>query len=755
MAEFTDKINCYNECPYYYYFNELNQYLCTDNAICPENYIKLIPLNKKCIDECNKDRIYKYDFNNTCYEQCPNGTIETRDFICEKEQDESIIYNCSNYDNLIDICSVIGINNNTVIYNTIINKMLSSYSINDKIQVFGGKDNTVYQLTSKRNELDLLNSDNLPDNYTLSIIDLGECENILKKEYNLNENDNLIILKQEKLSGKSSEKDIQFEVFEPYQMKKLNLSFCSSDSINIYVKLELSPELEALNEELQKLGFNMFDINNRFYTDICTPFKTSRKTDMILSDRIDDIYNNIDAQCQPNCQFSGYLSGAQYINCTCSVDIHEEKEKVKVEKFKPKKLYESFIDVLKYSNYKILKCYKLIGSKRMITKNIGNIMLIILFIVYIYSLISYIIKGVYPLKNRVIMEMKKEKGKGEDNKTFQETRKKNRKKEDKDKSNKKEKTKEKKKKKEKYNYPPKKQKGSNFRKSSKTLIREYTTNNENNNKYAKGSINIIYNQRLDTNKEQFITKDKTKERRHPFKYSEKDTNSEKYDDFELNELEYEEAARLDKRTLISIYYSLLKREHKILFTFFIHNDYNLFYIKIWRFVFLIASDMAMNALFFTDETMHKLYLTYGKYDFVQQIPQIVYSTIISQIFEVFLCYLSLTDTPFYEIKKLKISKDNSKKIKQIMKCTNNKLIIFYIFTLIFYIGFWYIIIIFCSVYENTQITYLKDCLFSFLLSIILPFVVYIIPSSLRVCAIRDEKIRSNCTYKLSEIIPFF
>ena len=103
----------------------------------------------------------------------------------------------------------------------------------------------------------------------------------------------------------------------------------------------------------------------------------------------------------------------------------------------------------------------------------------------------------------------------------------------------------------------------------------------------------------------------------------------KLDDYELNNLQFEEALILDNRNILQIFWSILKREHLILFTFFIHNDFNLFYIKIWRFVFLIASDMAMNALFFTDESMHKLYLSYGKYDFIQQIPQIVYSTIVS------------------------------------------------------------------------------------------------------------------------------
>ena len=276
-----------------------------------------------------------------------------------------------------------------------------------------------------------------------------------------------------------------------------------------------------------------------------------------------------------------------------------------------------------------------------------------------------------------------------------------------------------------------------------------------NEKYTKRPINIIFNQGRASNQEILINTEKHKGGKSEYNYSEKENKREKYDDFELNDMEYEDAAKNDKRSCIRIYYSLLKREHKIIFTFFIHNDYNLFYIKIWRFVFLIASDMAMNALFFNDESMHKLYLTYGKYDFVQQIPPIVYSTIISQIIEVFICYVSLTDSSFYEIKRLKMSKKNMEKQKKILECMNTKLVFFYILTLIFYIMFWYIVVIFCAVYENTQIAFLKDCLFSFLLGLILPFIYYVFPAALRTCAIRDKKISSNCTYKLSEIIPFF
>ena len=119
------------------------------------------------------------------------------------------------------------------------------------------------------------------------------------------------------------------------------------------------------------------------------------------------------------------------------------------------------------------------------------------------------------------------------------------------------------------------------------------------------------------------------------------------DNFELNELDFNEAIKLDKRTFTQIYWSILKREHIILFTFFTFDDYNLIYIKLVRFIFLLISDMAMNVFFFSDESMHKLYIDYGKYDFIQQIPQILYSTIISKLIEIILCYLSLTDKPIH------------------------------------------------------------------------------------------------------------
>ena len=56
------------------------------------------------------------------------------------------------------------------------------------------------------------------------------------------------------------------------------------------------------------------------------------------------------------------------------------------------------------------------------------------------------------------------------------------------------------------------------------------------------------------------------------------TNTEILDDLDLNNLPYEKAVDLDKRTFIQIYWSRLKSKHLIIYTFISCNDHNLLFI---------------------------------------------------------------------------------------------------------------------------------------------------------------------------------
>ena len=161
----------------------------------------------------------------------------------------------------------------------------------------------------------------------------------------------------------------------------------------------------------------------------------------------------------------------------------------------------------------------------------------------------------------------------------------------------------------------------------------------------------------------------------------------------------------------------------------------------------------MNVFFFADETMHKMFIDYGKYNFIQQVPQIVYSTVVSKLIETFLCYLSLSDNNYYQAKDFK----NISKIYliKILKCIRNKIACFFVSTFLLFLFYWYLITCFCAVYENTQIAFIKDSLFSFALGNSIPIVIYLFPSLLRIIALKSNKINLVCIYKLSNIIPCF
>ena len=133
------------------------------------------------------------------------------------------------------------------------------------------------------------------------------------------------------------------------------------------------------------------------------------------------------------------------------------------------------------------------------------------------------------------------------------------------------------------------------------------------------------------------------------------------DNFQLNNLSYIEACRYDKRPFFKIYWSVLMREHIILFTFVSRNDNNLFYIKLVRFLVLLCTQIAMKGLFFSDDSMHKANNT-DDYNFVQQLPKIIFSLFATYIIEVLLRYLSMADVAIYKIKELKKKKKNDEQI---------------------------------------------------------------------------------------------
>ena len=156
--------------------------------------------------------------------------------------------------------------------------------------------------------------------------------------------------------------------------------------------------------------------------------------------------------------------------------------------------------------------------------------------------------------------------------------------------------------------------------------------------------------------------------------------------------------------------------------------------------------MALNVFFFFDSSMHKIYLDYGKYNFIQQLPQILYSTIVSLIIEIIIGILSYTDINIYQIRQ--IEQATLDKIEPILKKMKKKLIIYFIITFVLFLFYWYFISTFCAVYNNTQIIYIKDFISSFSIGLVYPFIIQLVFSLVRIFALRKKTKVRSLLYKI-------
>ena len=247
-------------------------------------------------------------------------------------------------------------------------------------------------------------------------------------------------------------------------------------------------------------------------------------------------------------------------------------------------------------------------------------------------------------------------------------------------------------------------------------------------------------------------KEKEKENDSNINSTKQSSKNIKYIDEELNRMSYEEALEHDKRNYWTYYWSLLKKKHIIVLTFVSNDDYNVFTLKFSLFILSLALYFSINTLFYKDSTMHQIFTEKGKYNLLYQIPQVLYSTLISFLMTYILKKLSLSQNELIKIKK-ELDQTKSRQLAdQAKKCLQIKLITFFLIGLSILLFFWYYLSAFAAVYPNTQIHLIKDTLLSFGISMSYPFVINLIPGLFRIYALKSEQKDRECLFKTGQII---
>ena len=607
-----------------------------------------------CI-ECKNEFLYELNISNSHYKNCYlNNPF-------------SIKMSTYKFESTIEFIPINDFQNETKIILNSITNLINEINIldlnngNDKKVIVNNKQ---IIMTSTTNQIN-----NEESNITMN---LGPCEDILKDEYNIS-NDNplyiLQIISEEKgMKIPKIEYEIYYPLYNDNNLIKLNLTKCQGTKIDISISVKINQELDKYNS------------SSDYYNDICYKTTSGSGTDISLNDRRNEFVDNNISLCEENCELIEYNYAKEKAKCSC--DIKTSISSYDDIKFNKNEFFKSFIDIKNIFNIKILKCYKTVLKIKELYKNYGFFIVSFVLLFYLITLIIFIIKSYKKYKKeikKIISALKFNDIPIEENQIIKNPIIINKKMKIKNRT---------------IYYNVKKDKINK------------NQNNNNINEKKNNSKQILLN--LKNNLSKKINQP------HKKKFDKDNILTKKIlklKDFELSSLNYQEALKKDHRNFCQYYCNLLKYNHPLSFSFASYNDYNIQIIKKFLFFFSFCLDLTINALFFTDETIHKIYQDKGEFNFLYQIPQTLYSTLIAKFIDTLIKNLALSQDIIITLKNDKIKKDNLEmKHKKLIRILNIKFSLFFVLGFIVLSFFWYYITCFCGIYKysnssNKRFTY--------------------------------------------------
>ena len=673
-----------------------------DNFINFTDYIEYFPDNSNNIEDFYKPEVFygKKSFINFSI----------------KNFSETSHQNCKINDLLNKKC--IYLKQNIEIINEIRNNIISGnieLLLNNIIET--GEDiileieNNIYQITSSTNQKN-------KEYNNISSINLGKCESLLKSENHINEEEPLLIFKIDNYMEGNKMPIINYEVYNSKTKQKLNLNICKEEKINIFIPVSIN------EKEIYK-----YNPNSDYYIDLCFTYTTENKTDITLKDRNIEFLENNMSLCENNCEFNEYNHDTKKVDCKCFIKIDLFVSELVIDI----NILKKNINITNTINLKVMKCYYKLFSLEGITNNIGFYIILFIILLYIICSINFCVKG-YKILYSKIKEIdinKNEIKKSKYSKSFNANK----------------------------NKLKLIHKTKNFQKNNKNKKLKHKENKEKKNENIYNNSNSSIN--FKSIKNLYHVKDNNNLKgisKHEIFYKNKkylnivNNNDLNFNDFELNTISYQEALLNDKRTYFEYFWSLLKTNHPIFFTFILSNDYNSKIIKICLFQFSFILYYTTNALFFTENKIHHIFIKNGVYNLIYEFPSIIYSSIITLTINFIVSYFSLTQKSVLKLKHLKEKEYINSEMKHLFINIKIKFISFFIISYIFLFLFWYYISCFCAIYKNTQFYLIKNSICSFGFSLFYKIGIYLLPGVFRIPSLKNNK--RHCLYSISLILQY-
>ena len=337
----------------------------------PDTNIQKININEK--GECPKDFPYKLQNDRKCVKECKASDVFKG--ICIINNKDPTI--------------------NDIMINKTRNEIINHEMDQLLKDVIGGKKENlitiqgyvIYSLTTSDNQ-----ENNKQKNE--STIYLGDCENKLKVHYNISTNETLLIFKIDIFQNCSDNPIIEYEIYNPKTMEKLDLIFCNDTKIQINIPAKI--------DEKKEFKYNPA---SAYYSDICFPYTTEDETDINLNDRKIEFFVKNLSTCEPICDYEGYDSNLEKVACECYVKIKIPFMSEIV--FNKDLLKRKFVDIKNLINLTVMKCYSILSTSEGLLFNIGSYIFLAIIFLNVILLIVFIKKGYKNLLYKIYKIYKK------------------------------------------------------------------------------------------------------------------------------------------------------------------------------------------------------------------------------------------------------------------------------------------------------------------------------------------------------------
>lgn len=229
-------------------------------------------------------------------------------------------------------------------------------------------------------------------------IDFTECEKLLKNQYP-SKKFRILQINMENPNDKCLTDQVEYQIYDE-SGEIVNLSICKDTKIIIEYQIKDTSYLDIEKiTDLKQIGIDAFNLEDNFFNNICYSYSdTNSNSDVILSDRVSDLYQNFSI-CEEECEYAHIDLDSMYSSCNCYVK-QEVSAEVKKGNFKSY-LLATFLE----SNFGVIKCYNLVFSLKGKLKNAGFWIFIIMIILHIPIYIFYSIKGISNILQYISNEM--------------------------------------------------------------------------------------------------------------------------------------------------------------------------------------------------------------------------------------------------------------------------------------------------------------------------------------------------------------